>query len=913
MTGDSSDLSTDLKAKLYCLLSFYHHKSRIMGAPFPLANATKAEFDDYRTTEWDPDSTIVPWKKPLPMASRTTAEIEVEQWSKQIKPNKADYDDFKDEALWVQAKRSFLSTLESHNLQHLVDDTYTVTNKPLDDRQQKWLQKVFELKFQTPKCKSIITRYKDSIDTRAMWKEILDHHKKSVAANLRAQTISTYLTSTRLSTLNWKGTYTDFLHHFEKQTRILEEISPTGLIYTDAQKIQFLHTCVSGIPNLGQVLNMHHSACASTGTTSSWTFADYINGLLQAAASLDTGRATTQGRFSRSVNVHDLVFDDAPINTLSEEQLQFQTQVHNIDTPVSELLVNAMDQQPQRRRVMMDIATWKSLSKEDQTSWDRVSEDGKSKILGYAKNRESSLTTPTPSSAPNRVVNNHELIPSTPGEEKTENETVQATIHERTEPRETVPMPDTASHPANKKEGHIANIANVLSSTTNKGTSKYEDSSTEAQRSPYTVHAYSHELIYSSVDDDSVHGTVPSLHGGVDPEGERGVQQGLQGGGDDNQDDTPTEHQTPSEPEGYYEEYDIEQIKEFSHIFERGLTISPTPTQPVGSQQLELPGLEHRRLSDDESDNESNDEYYEEYDDKFLAEQGFGGWFDDDGEPKDSIKPSQQAVSTGVEESKEEDVPDIRMIASVFTGRPSDVNEIQQVEDSKPAAKPTVTRDVTQPDEALSDEQFGKVFTHYCSGEIVGDEYDAEHDPNKEVVTIIQPKPTPGSPIAPMTPLSQRVFPRPDGKGHFAVKISGEHYPTTSLNPTATEYHPSDTSQQSSLDSVNVSPDSSEGFRTVETRTQRKNRKKRDKKKMKAQTMTQTMIGQALKGVCEVVSPSSYTHQPSSSSASGSSEATSTVPDPGGIFSPFSTVSQHEPDEDYVPSPGMDFQKGKKD
>ena len=127
-SGTVIELPDSQKAKLYCLLAFYHHMSRKIGSPALILKYTKADFDEFRVTEWDPDSTIVPWKRPLPPAARNAADLQVEQWSKQIKPSMSDYDEFKDEALWVQHMRRFLSALDPHNLQHLIDGSYVVTN-----------------------------------------------------------------------------------------------------------------------------------------------------------------------------------------------------------------------------------------------------------------------------------------------------------------------------------------------------------------------------------------------------------------------------------------------------------------------------------------------------------------------------------------------------------------------------------------------------------------------------------------------------------------------------------------------------------------------------------------------------------------------------------------------------------------
>jgi hypothetical protein len=101
------------------------------------------------------------------------------------------------------------------------------------------------------------------------------------------------------------------------------------------------------------------------------------------------------------VNEHEFITD-------SYDTPDYEVNVHNVDTPFDELLVNETHSFPRNnnrpRKVMMNIETWKSLSKQDQDGWDTMSDDGKRKILEYAKTRGAPSEDPQ-----RRIANTHEF------------------------------------------------------------------------------------------------------------------------------------------------------------------------------------------------------------------------------------------------------------------------------------------------------------------------------------------------------------------------------------------------------------------------------------------------------------------------------------------------------------------------
>ena len=185
------------RRKLIVLLSYYHAGSRSLGAPIIITTVPKASYDDYRTSQYGSTKPIVPWN----VNSGTNTDLT--DWKKNVKPVRADFKEFRDEVYWIRQKERIVTTLESQNLEHLIQVGYRVTNKQLDDSQQKWLYKVFQDIMQAPAAKAIVTAHLTDKNTRAVWTEICEHFDSSMSSTIRCQQISSYLTSVRLHGINW--------------------------------------------------------------------------------------------------------------------------------------------------------------------------------------------------------------------------------------------------------------------------------------------------------------------------------------------------------------------------------------------------------------------------------------------------------------------------------------------------------------------------------------------------------------------------------------------------------------------------------------------------------------------------------------------------------------------------------------
>jgi hypothetical protein len=132
-TDPHTPLSLINKRRLILVLAFCGEA----GGELKLKMVPRAALDDFRTNYYDPNEPIHPWKTVIAKAkgTGTTTESELNIWKKSVRPNKADYKEFRDELLWVCTKEQFTTTLESHSLSHLIDETHTPLDADLDQAQ----------------------------------------------------------------------------------------------------------------------------------------------------------------------------------------------------------------------------------------------------------------------------------------------------------------------------------------------------------------------------------------------------------------------------------------------------------------------------------------------------------------------------------------------------------------------------------------------------------------------------------------------------------------------------------------------------------------------------------------------------------------------------------------------------------
>ena len=88
------------------------------------------------------------------------------------------------------------------------------------------------------------------------------------------------------------------------------------------------------------------------------------------------------------VNNHELIFND-DVDDDGFYNSHYEEAVHNFYTPVESLIIHQMDCGPQTpHQVSLIMAMWRSLSKDDQVTWDQISKAGKRSIVTYSENQK---------------------------------------------------------------------------------------------------------------------------------------------------------------------------------------------------------------------------------------------------------------------------------------------------------------------------------------------------------------------------------------------------------------------------------------------------------------------------------------------------------------------------------------------
>ena len=365
---------------LIAAICLYHHMCHKAKGHISVIGMTKRIFDDYRVSVWEPHAEIVPWNSSSRIARPvlTQEERDLATWDKNNRPTRSDYKEFRDEAYWFKYKETFQTTLEAHGLSHLIDAGFTVTNTALDDKQKNWLYKVLQDTMVCANARSIVTDHIGDKDTREIWRKLNEYYNGSMAAITRCTKLSTYVTSADITL--WKGSQQSFIANFKEQIRQYNELSDSP--YTDVQQMQFLEQAVVKAENLAPVRRMQIVARKAAGVATAFAFADYIAALLDQATVHDNANysstARTRPNTRRRAYKTEIEFDDGSNEFF--DHAPFENHMHDIefdfDTNVETLLeVHQADRRSsgEPRKVMMNATTWRSLTKDDQTAWDKLS------------------------------------------------------------------------------------------------------------------------------------------------------------------------------------------------------------------------------------------------------------------------------------------------------------------------------------------------------------------------------------------------------------------------------------------------------------------------------------------------------------------------------------------------------------
>jgi hypothetical protein len=316
----------------------------------------------------------------------------VSLFTKSIKQEPKDFPVIKLLNQWDSVKRVVNATATVQSIAEVLNHTYipSAEDKPLFDLKNSYWYKVLVDIIQESSLHAIVNAGPVG-DGQTVWTNIITEAETSTTARISSQSLTAYLTTSKIQDGSWRGTDTAYLDHWNKQMRKLVEYSPTTPM-TDDFKLTLLKNAVQDAPHLASVESAYDvTTWLGSGAPGAIDYNGYMEVLLSATQNHDAKILPTTRSQNRSANAHS----SFPSEFYDEEQ-------YDIDTSVDTIWVNAhntvLAYYSNGTRVSDDA--WSKLPQDSRNIWMSLPIDDRNLILG-ASNSVSSITE-TSSSTPSR-------------------------------------------------------------------------------------------------------------------------------------------------------------------------------------------------------------------------------------------------------------------------------------------------------------------------------------------------------------------------------------------------------------------------------------------------------------------------------------------------------------------------------
>jgi hypothetical protein len=293
---------------------------------------------------------------------------------------------------WDSVKRAVNATASVQSIAKVLNHTYipSAGDKPLFNLKNSYWYKVLVDIIQESSLRAIVNAGPVG-DGQTVWTNIVTEAEKSTMACISSQSLTAYLTTSKIRDGSWRGTDTAYLNHWNKQMRKLVEYSPTTPM-TDDFKLTLLKNAVQDASHLASVESAYDvTTRLSSSTPGAIDYNGYMEVLLSATQNHDAKILLTTRSQNRRANAHS----SFPTESYDEEQ-------YDIDTSIDTIWVNAhntvLAHYSNGTRVSDDA--WSKLPQDSRNIWMSLPIDDRKLILG-ASNSVCSITK-TSSSTPSR-------------------------------------------------------------------------------------------------------------------------------------------------------------------------------------------------------------------------------------------------------------------------------------------------------------------------------------------------------------------------------------------------------------------------------------------------------------------------------------------------------------------------------
>ena len=222
--------------------------------------------------------------------SKATSNHKLLSFRKGIKREESAYPTLKDERYFNVSSRSLYITAKSHECEQMLDPDYIQkeSEKELFNAKHIFMFAVLDKHLLTDMGKTIARRYVHDNDAQSVKNDFQDHMKSSSKGASEKRRLTQYVTNTVLDD-NYKGTTEQFILHFNKPFRQLEEISDESEHLPTQVKLQLLQNAVRPINDLRivETLDEFQSIMTGHGKSSNLMYQTYYDLLITACVRYD--------------------------------------------------------------------------------------------------------------------------------------------------------------------------------------------------------------------------------------------------------------------------------------------------------------------------------------------------------------------------------------------------------------------------------------------------------------------------------------------------------------------------------------------------------------------------------------------------------------------------------------------------
>ena len=235
----------------------------------------------------------------------------------------------------------------------------------------------------TDKGKSFVRDAEAESDAQAVCKQLLDHHKKSADAKIKASDILACITNIRWGDSRWKGAATAFVSHWMNQVCLCTEM--TGTKFDDTVKLMLLQNAVFPSEALRGIQDTANQLRANTGKA--LTCEQCLSLVESAAQACDgqfqvsrTNAPSSAASRAWRICAHD---QDRPLPP-DESACHIDANMHDLDARdlTDDDPVQTLDAFQASQHVQMGRDKWHQLDDDSRQIWDQLSDKDKAVTLG---------------------------------------------------------------------------------------------------------------------------------------------------------------------------------------------------------------------------------------------------------------------------------------------------------------------------------------------------------------------------------------------------------------------------------------------------------------------------------------------------------------------------------------------------